>query len=181
MTPPRREAGATLIEVLVAVLVLSFGMLPLASLISLAVQAPKLASHRNTAINLASSHIDKIRANPAGFEFGSYAKPLTYNGTFNEIAASDCAYPLCTTSSLADMDAAATNSALRRELPAGGMLVTCSSTPCAAGSFGNLWIVWQEPVFNARLDPGNSDNCPVQVTATYINPAPRCLYVRFKP
>jgi len=55
-----------------------------------------------------------------------------------------------------------------------------SSSGTASTTDGNLWIVWQEPSTYAALDPSSSDNCPTQVTETYTDPRPRCLYVRFK-
>ena len=70
----RHQGGALLIEVLVAMLLLSFGMFSLGAMMSFSVQMPKLSGYRSTAVNLASSHIDRIRANPAGFS--AYEKPL---------------------------------------------------------------------------------------------------------
>jgi type IV pilus assembly protein PilV len=175
------QRGATLIEVLVAILVLAFGMLALGGMMAYGVQMPKLAGHRATAANLAASHVERMRANPAGFHNGNYATASSYDGTFNAIAAADCVYPNCTFTTLADMDVAATQRAVRAELPAGGMLTTCSPAPCAIGSYGNVWIIWQEPATNAALTAGSTDSCPAAVTSTYTDPAPRCLYVRFKP
>lgn len=175
-----QQAGASLIEVLVAILLLSFGMLSLGAMQSFAVQAPKLSAYRATAANLASSHIERIRANPGAFNAGSYSSSLSYDGTFNDITLADCSYPNCTQTSLATMDIAATRQAVRIELPAGGMLLTCDPVLCGANSYGNMWIVWQEPTIFASNPFSASDNCPAQVTGTYTNPAPRCLYVRFK-
>ncbi len=179
------QTGATLIEVLVAILILSFGLLSLGAMMSFAVQAPKLAGNRATATNLASAHIERIRANPGGFRNDAYTSSLSYDGTFYNPstdlpALNDCTYPNCTETSLATMDIAATNRAVRIELPAGGMIMKCDTSPCASTSYGNLWIVWQEPSSMAALNAASSDNCPSEVTGTYTSPAPRCLYVRFK-
>ena len=190
------QSGATLIEVLVAILILSFGMLSLGAMMSFAVQLPKLSGYRATATNLASSYIDRIRANPIGFQFNQYTAAL--NGaswSFTDIALSDCAYPNCTTGAsghtLADMDIAATRRAVRRELPAGDMEMWCSdptapttAIACTSATQGNLWIVWQEPSTNSLLG-ATSDDCPTDVDSTYTgyptSPTPaRCLYVRFK-
>jgi Tfp pilus assembly protein PilV len=67
-----RQGGASLIEVLVAVLILSFGLLSLGAMLSLSVQMPKLSGFRTTATNIASDHIERIRANPDGFKNGAY-------------------------------------------------------------------------------------------------------------
>jgi type IV pilus assembly protein PilV len=174
-----RQRGATLIEVLVAILVLSFGMLALGGMMAYGVQMPKIAAHRATAANLAAAHIERIRANPTGFHNGDYSKALSYDGTFAAIALADCAFPNCTATTLAEMDTAATRNAVRTQLPAGGMLTTCDTAPCSTKSYGNVWIIWQEPATNAALTSGSTDSCPAAVAA-FTDPAPRCLYVRFK-
>jgi type IV pilus assembly protein PilV len=174
------QRGASLIEVLVAILILSFGMLSLGAMLSFSVQMPKLSGYRTTATNIGTDHIERIRANAAAFTAGSYISNLSYDGTFNNIALANCSYPNCSSAQLATMDIAATRRAARLELPAGGLLVTCDGGVCGANSYGNLWVIWQEPSTSALLDASASDNCPVQVTGTYTNPAPRCLYIRFK-
>lgn len=176
----RLQGGATLVEVLVAMLLLSFGMLALAVMLSFAVQMPKLSGYRATATNLASSHIERIRANPGGFRNDAYSLLLTYDGSSNGVALANCDYPACTEASLAAMDNAATSNAARIQLPAGGMLLVCDAKPCGANSYGNLWILWLEPANSATLDPATSDNCPPAVTIKFTAPRPRCLYVRFR-
>lgn len=171
-----RQAGASLIEVLVAVLLLSFGILALGTLLSFSVQMPKLAAYRATATNLASSHIERIRANTNG----DYTSSLSYDGTFAPISTANCA-PTCTAAELwSYMDKKYTESAARAELPAGGLMVTCDTIPsstvkCPSGS---LWVMWQEPSTVAEINSANSDNCPPEVTS--FHPMPRCLYVKFR-
>lgn len=174
-----RQTGASLIEVLVAILLLSFGMLALGAMMSFAVQAPKLSGYRAVATNLATGFIGRIRANPHGFETNLYTSSLSYDGTFDAISLANCTYPNCTEATLATMDIAVARQAARQELPAGGMILKCEGGACAANSYGNLWIVWQEPGSFDTNPFGSSDNCPTEVTGTYTSPKPRCLYVRF--
>ena len=181
----RLQHGASLLEVLVAMLILSFGMLALGAMLSFSVQLPKLAGYRATASTLASSHVERMRANPAEFRKlnGKYtSEPLSYDGTFKTIASADCFYDQCSPAALAAMDNAATQLAVRQALPAGGMLVTCDTGtgPCDSARYGNIWIVWQDPSTAAALSSASQDICPSQVTQTYSNPVPHCLYVRFK-
>ena len=177
-----RQRGASLIEVLVAILILSFGMLSMGAMISFGVQLPKLSGYRAAASSLASDYIERIRANPNGFTNNLYAAALneTVNWSFSDIALSDCAYPTCTEATLATMDIAASRRAIRRALPAGDMIMKCATSTCTQSDYGNLWVVWQEPSTFAALNPGLSDNCPTEVTTVYTSPKPRCLYVRFK-
>lgn len=174
------QSGASLIEVLVAIFILSFGMLALGVMLSFAVQMPKLSGYRMTATSLASSHIERVRANPIGFNTDAYSSALSYDGSFTSLSLDGCNYPDCNASTLARMDNAATNQAVRLALPAGGMILKCDTSQCASSSYGNLWIVWQEPSTYAAIDPTSSDNCPSEVTNTYTDPKPRCMYVRFK-
>ena len=191
------QSGATLIEVLVAILILSFGMLSLGAMMSFAVQLPKLSGYRSTATNLASSYVERIRANPIGFQGNQYTAPL-HGASWSfadDILSADCTYPDCNTGALGNtlalMDIAATRRAIRRELPAGDMKMWCSdptapttAIACTSATQGNLWIVWQEPSTNSLLG-ATSDDCPTDVGSTYTgyptSPTPaRCVYVRFK-
>lgn len=176
----KKQRGASLIEVLVAILILSFGMLSLGAMLSYSVQMPKLSGYKTTATNIATDHIERIRANAGEFSLGAYISTLSYDGTFNNIVLANCNYPNCTSAQLATMDIAASRRAARIGLPAGGMIVKCDGGVCSSNSYGNIWIVWQEPSTSAALNSTASDNCPTEVTGTFTNPAPRCLYIRFK-
>jgi type IV pilus assembly protein PilV len=179
------QSGVSLIEVLVSTVILSFGMLAIGGMLAFAVQLPKLSTYRAIATMLAASHIENIRANRAGFANGDYQENLSYDGTSSVPSADTCNYPGCLSGSagntLARMDTANLKRALRQALPAGGMRLTRANVGGAATSTteGDLWIVWQEPSGFATLDAGGSDNCPTQVTSTYTDPKPRCLYIRF--
>ena len=173
--PVQRQSGASLIEVLIAILLLSFGMLALGGMLAFGVQLPKLAGYRAVAVNLANAHVERIRANPTGFAADNYLAALNYDGTTASVASANCTYPACTETSLATMDNAASQQAIRNEIPAGGMMLTCDTSPCTSN--GNLWVIWQEPSTYAALSPAASDNCPAGLST--FSPAPRCLYVRF--
>lgn len=181
------QTGAFLIEVLVATLILSLGVLPLIAMMTFAVQGPKLAGYQAASVNLASNYIERMRANPANpanpVRLLPYSeKSSSYDGTRADIAEprhSLCNYPDCNTNTMVTRDVYEMQVAARRELPAGGMVVSCDVGGCSNG-IGNLWIMWQEPDTFDALDPSSSDNCPAVVTQNYNNPRPRCLYVRFK-
>jgi type IV pilus assembly protein PilV len=179
-SPLKHQTGASLIEVLVAILVLSFGMLALGSMMAYAVQMPKLAAYRATAANLAASHIERMRANTAGFATDSYVETMTYNATLPSV--NPCTYPTCTADSIAALDKNDTNRAMRRELPSGGMRMTCTG-PCTDLD-GDLWVIWREPSTFGALAASNSDECPDSATSptftAFTAPEPRCLHVRFK-
>lgn len=62
---PRRVRGFTLLEVLIALLVLSFGLLGLAALQAYSVKANQSANFRSQATAFANMMLDNIRANRA--------------------------------------------------------------------------------------------------------------------
>lgn len=180
-TVPSSQSGASLIEVLVSILILSFGMLSLGAMLSFAVQAPKMSGHRATATNLASGYIERIRANQAEFikNNNKYLNDINFDGSTTKytLSKNNCAYPNCNNTTIASADYDEYKVAIRDELPGGGLFVEQDSADATQTS-GNLWILWLEPQTFAALDAGNSDNCPTSVQN--MNPKPNCLYVRFK-
>lgn len=176
-----REAGASLVEVLVALLVLSLGMLSLCGVLAFAVQSPKLSAHRATAVHLASSHIESIRANPAGFYSGRYATPLRWGNAPQSKPLAPCEYPHCASGALADQDTARLSDAVHVALPGGGMQVACEPSPCSPTSHGDVWIVWEEPATYAALEAQASNACPPDTPVLPTTVQPRCVHLRFSP
>ncbi len=149
----RAQAGASLIEILVTILILSFGMLSLSGMMAYAVQMPKFAAYRATAVALAAGHVERMRANTLGFSAGAYNETMTYNATLATVT--PCTYPSCDASSIAAFDKNETNQTIRRELPEGGMRMVCNG---ACNSMeGNLWVMWQEPSTFAAVSAASSD------------------------
>lgn len=172
-----RQSGTTLIEVLIALLLFSVGILSVGIMLTYAVQLPKFAAYRATATLLASGHIERMRANRTA----DHRSDLNFDGSFTPLTVADCPYPNCTDNKLTAMDKASTQKFAREQLPAGGLLVTCTpptsdTLPCTTG---DLWLVWQEPNTLAAFKAQSSGECPKQVTDRLTKPAPRCLHVRF--
>lgn len=179
-TRARLQSGSSLIEVMVSIVLLSFGILTTGLTMAYAVQMPKVSGYRATAVDLANNYIERMRANPGAL--ASYAAVATsYDGTQAARAApTKCEYPSCTPASLVTMDSQQIQFATRANLPAGGVVVSCDNTSgsaCSSG-FANVWIVWQQPDTFAAITAANSDNCPPGLTPK--TPQPRCLYARFK-
>jgi type IV pilus assembly protein PilV len=172
-----KQNGTSLIEVLIAMMLFSVGMLPVGLMLVQAVHLPKLAAHRATATILASGHIERMRANRGA----DHKSDLNYDGSFTPVALADCAYPNCSAPTLSAMDKAHTQKLAREQLPAGGLMVTCDASPCDASRVisGNLWLVWLEPGSPAALKVQNSDDCPALVSERFAKSPPRCLHVRF--
>ena len=74
---PHQQAGVGLIEVMVAVVVLSFGMLGLAAMQALALRNSQSALERSQAVVHAYAMFDAMRANRAAALIGRYDIPMT--------------------------------------------------------------------------------------------------------
>jgi type IV pilus assembly protein PilV len=70
--PHPRQQGFSMLEVLIAVLVFSLGMMGLAGLLIFAIQSNHVAYLRTQATFLAHSMADRMGANPAGVWAGDY-------------------------------------------------------------------------------------------------------------
>jgi type IV pilus assembly protein PilV len=120
MTPvsPRfhgtRERGFTLIESLVAMVVISVGMLGIAAMYVEGLRAGRTSVYRTIAIELASDLTDRIRANPTAG--GAYAGGGAQNNCVN--GANDC-----TPAQLAADDLFWWNAGVQARLPGGDAAV----------------------------------------------------------
>jgi len=173
-----RQGGSSLIEVLVTILILSFGMLSLSGMMAYAVQLPKLSAYRATAVMLANGHVEKMRANIDGYVAGAYNETMTFNQAIT--ATTPCSYPSCDAAGIADRDQYESNTEIRRELPQGGMRLVCNGN-CNTRE-GDLWVMWQEPSTFAAIDGAAADECPDPSAAPPFTFAvqPRCIHIRFK-
>lgn len=180
-TTAKRQAGASLIEVLVAVLILSFGMLALGGMLAYAVQLPRLSAYRASAVQIAAGQIERMRANTAGYKNGSYNETMSFRQPLVGFA---CAYPACSDDTLASADRSDTNALLRKDLPGeAGMRMVCNGGDCSTLE-GDVWVMWTEPSTLASLSSADNDQCPASGTAPafapFIAPVPRCLHIKFK-
>lgn len=175
----RQQSGASLIEILVTILILSFGMLALSGMMAYAVQMPKFSGYRATAVALAAGHVERMRANVAGFQAGAYDETMTFAATLATVT--PCVYPACDAAAIATLDKNETNQTLRRELPQGGMRMVCNGA-CNTNE-GYLWVMWQEPTTFAAVNASEGDQCPDPAAAptfTAFTTQPRCILIRFR-
>lgn len=124
--PAARQRGVSLIEVLVALLLLAIGVLGAAALQLNALKYNHAASARTQATFLAYDMTDRMRANRNAARGGSYAVAL------------NAAAP--TGTSIADQDIAAWVNALAQQLPAG----TGSVVRTAGTDVFTITVQWDE-------------------------------------
>lgn len=93
----RAQAGFTLLEVLVALLILSFGLLGLAALQTFGLRFTHQSYERTQATYLIEDIIERMRANPAGVQNGDYLIARTNNpaaaGASTNCLAANCTDP----------------------------------------------------------------------------------------
>jgi type IV pilus assembly protein PilV len=110
-TPFRHMTGVSIVETLVALVIISVGMLGIAGLYLSSLQAGRSANLRVQALNLASELGDRIRANRQGL--GKYTATATDTGTSH-----DCAADRCTPQQIAENDLFVWKRAITEALPA---------------------------------------------------------------
>ena len=127
----RVSAGFTLLEVLIAIVVVAFGLLGLAGLQAFALKNNQSASLRVAAVGLTTDIIDRMKANYEGAVTGEYNKPSTAN--YNTSVAGCTATGGCSFSDLAKNDLNQWNIRVAQVLPGGVGIVCRDSTPNDTG------------------------------------------------
>ena len=126
------QRGFGLVESLVALIVVSVGMIGIAVLYGQGLSASRTALNRTQAVNLAADMADRIRANRRG---GS-----SYGGAGED---NDCDVGDCTTAELAAHDVWEWEAQVEALLPAGvGTVEYAGTTPPTY----TINVRWQEPV-----------------------------------
>jgi type IV pilus assembly protein PilV len=129
-THVRRDSGFTLVEILVALIVLSIGMLGIAALYLESLRAGRSALIRTDAVNLAADLGDRIRANrvPAN----AYACP------------SPCIDPSVGGNDVADTDLTQWLAAIAARLPDGAGAVVFAAGTATTPDVYTITVSWRE-------------------------------------
>jgi type IV pilus assembly protein PilV len=135
----RRMSGITMVESLVALVVISVGMLGIAGMYLASLQAGRSANLRMQAINLASDMADHVRANARGRSF--YKALATDKGT--QI---DCKTKTCGAEDIAKNDIYVWKHAISEALPANanGQLAF-TAVAGTEPDIVEVKVVWREP------------------------------------
>jgi type IV pilus assembly protein PilV len=116
-----KNRGFTMVEVLVALVVLAVGMLGIASLYVISLRSGGSAIFRMQAVNLATDIADRIRANrSAGVAYGGAAAP---NPCFGAAAVADC-----TPAAMAAADLSVWQAQVAQALPGGAGAIVVAPT-----------------------------------------------------
>jgi type IV pilus assembly protein PilV len=124
MSSRRHTAGFTLLEVLVSIVVLSFGLLGIAGLQAFALKNNQGASLRSTATANSNDLIERMKTNVQGLILDEYNKPS--QAAYGKPAV-DCVSQACDAVQAAAYDLWQFANAAATRLP-GGKVVVCRST-----------------------------------------------------
>ena len=128
MTPVRNTRGFTLLEVLIALLVFTIGMLGMAGLMVVSVKTNQSAYLRTQASFLAQSMADRMR--------GNLARIADYTGDYDAstTGADPClSGAACTPANIAVRDRRLWSVLLRDSLPAGSANIACTGASLGVG------------------------------------------------
>lgn len=147
-TKPRINApqhGFSLVEVLIALAVLSIGLLGLAALQTVSLRVGHDSYQRTQATMLAYDIVDRMRANPVALAAGKYNNVLV--GTNS--GSTDCVSLSCTTDEFADYDIRTWHTILAAKLAQGQG--TISTVTSAGVSTRTITVSWSENDLPIRL------------------------------
>ena len=172
--------GATLIEVLVAVFLLTVGLLAMAALTTSATGYNKLSQLRGTATMLANDYAEQARANLRAFDVSYYnisstpSKPSTDLPDASSTFSSPGGLPAAKL--VAQWDKYNWSQNLQNRLPAGDAVVVTKTALVGESAVRvmEIWIKWKEP--GTGFDVTGSSpfaQCPPNTDSSYS-----CLYFK---
>ena len=148
----RRQTGFTLIEILVTVFVLAFGLLGFAALQTEGLKNNRVAELRTEVTQATYNIADRIRANVGGAVIGDYvadAAPAVGYDCETSFSGTTVANQ-CTSTEMANADLEQWFDTLADVLPSGTAEITCADTDgtdtdgCTRGSLYTIEVTWEE-------------------------------------
>jgi type IV pilus assembly protein PilV len=133
----RTTRGFTLLEVLIALLIFSLGLLGMAGLLTVSVKTNHSAYLRTQAFLLAQDMADRMRANAAGLWANAYTlntitTPPSTPGLASYVASTACTTGTCTPAQVAARDLQLWQNQLTQFLPNAGVALQCTAAGVTA-------------------------------------------------
>jgi type IV pilus assembly protein PilV len=169
---PAQVRGYSLLEVLVALFVISIGLLGIAGLSAGTLNYNKAAQFRLTGITLVNDYADKARANVFGYDRGGYNITLGSAVTLPTLDL-DEAVAATAADAVAQYDRSLFLTTVAGRLPGGTAVVT--SNPTANSRNLDIWLLWEEAkaaqkdvdgaTEDDKLFTAGQKNCPSTLSA----------------
>lgn len=166
-----RQGGASLIEVLVALLIVSLGLMSMARLSATTLGFNKGAQVRLVALSLATQYAERARLNMYGFDLGNYDIALDAaapGAPAVNVDASD----LTAAANVAQADQREFITRVANHLPQGRVVASSTRMPTARDL--DIWILWQDVNTDQTggLLTAAESQCPTGVQGS------SCLYIK---
>lgn len=166
-----RQGGTSLIEVLVALLIVSLGLMSMARLSAATLGFNKGSQVRLVALSLATQYAERARLNVYGFDLGNY--DIALNVAVPDAPAVNVeAIDLTAAANVAQADQREFITRVANHLPQGQVVASSTRTPTARDL--DIWILWQD----VNTDPTGGllaaaeSQCPAGVQGS------SCLYIK---
>lgn len=170
-----QQQGTSLVEVGIAILLLTVGMLAYVGLHAESMQFGKMAQFRTVATQLATDYIDRARGNSDEAIRGSYDFQQAYAPLNGPLAVPGCAVANdCTEAEMAAQDIALWRNNARLALP-GGSIYAMRDALVGTAQPVDLWVLWQDPDAGDEAEIGG--DCPDPLGA--VPAGVRCMHFRF--
>jgi type IV pilus assembly protein PilV len=171
---PTRSRGFSLLEVLVALVIISIGVLGVAAMQASAFSNTHASQTESVAAIEARSLADAMEANPNYWTSGTFAPSiavassvLTDNGTLEPLT-NDCSKAVCTAQQMAAYDLKQWGNDLNNQIPGATGLVACEA---GAPVICTIQVSWQ-PKTAVAISQGTQSTVPASattVTYTLVN------------
>jgi len=171
------QGGSSMLEVLVAILLVSVGLLGIAGLSSATFSYNKAAQLRLTGLALVNDYADRARVNVYGYDLGGYSIDLSDTVPTAATLDADEAVAATAAAAVATADRAYFMDEVAARLPQGKAVV--ASTPSAAARDLDIWLLWKEPQADDAdsLFTAGQENCPKDL-GTDDQAAYSCMYFK---
>lgn len=179
--PAGLQRGASLIEVLVAIVIASIGLFALAGINAASIRYTKMSQYRAIGTLMAQDIIERIRANnttAGAINSYSFQESFADQASLGSAPSTTCLQPsdTCDTATMAEADLYFWRLAVRANLPEGSVFL--EPDPLVSGA-ANLWVIWRDA--QAGADDENptlsAKDCPVDL-GTSADKSVRCLFFR---
>ena len=142
---PSKQAGFSLLEVMIAALVISIGMLGIAGLQLVGMKGSHQSFMRHQATFLVQDIVERIRANPSQIALYNNFDTDTA-GSFSCPAAKDCNSTVCSAQEMVNYDRSSIACGLNQRLLNGNVKINCNQPGCAQNDI-QVQVSWQEREF----------------------------------
>lgn len=180
MTYPRvttpGQAGFTLLEALITIVVVSIGLLGILGLQTVSIANTQISAARSIAAVAAENIADSIRANPEGAAAGAYSN---IQGPAQRSKPVDCSSQPCSAQQIATLDAWEWNTMLARRLPNGAGFVQCDQVISGECRVYEITVAWFERELNEDAGAQGAGNTVDQCASD--DALSRCFVTLVRP